>query len=178
MSIFINDLTITQFIFYTYFNIMSSLNYKIPKSLHYVRKGERASLKGETRFLEMKARVPAASRKELLWHRHRKGIEVTEYLGVSFGKSPCSLFNKLRTFSTHIAKHVQPSRRSGLATSLLYLDKISPLCYTEKNITFREKKWKPYFFPTTHPIITPALPCAPFGLPFWSCQTARKTRLR
>ena len=66
MSIFINDLTITQFIFYTYFNIMSSLNYKIPKSLHYVRKGERASLKGETRFLEMKACVPAASRKELL----------------------------------------------------------------------------------------------------------------
>ena len=31
-----SDLTITQFIFYTYFKIKSSLNHKISKSLHYV----------------------------------------------------------------------------------------------------------------------------------------------
>lgn len=66
MRKFMSDLTITQFIFYTYFKTKSRLNHKISKSLHYVRKGERAFLKGETRFLEMKARVPAASRKELL----------------------------------------------------------------------------------------------------------------
>ena len=53
MRKFMSDLTITRFILYTFFILKSTLNYKIPKNLHYVRKGERAFLKKEYgRFLK------------------------------------------------------------------------------------------------------------------------------
>ncbi|MBQ9692467.1 MAG: hypothetical protein IJV70_04850, partial [Clostridia bacterium] len=78
MSIFINDLTITQFIFYTFFILKSTLNYKIPKSLHYVLKGERSLFEGGTRFLERKACMPTASRKELRLRRQQEAISANE----------------------------------------------------------------------------------------------------